>query len=282
MRIFSWNVNGLRAAIKKGALQELIEQERPDILCLQEIKAKPEQIEVPEGYDMIVNSADRPGYSGTAILFSSAGLFSKNIIRWQAEGTVLRTNPSVAAGIYIFEKTNHEYASENSIAASEGRVTTLEFEKFYLVNVYTPNSKPDLSRLKLREDEWDPGFLEYLKELEKKKPVVVCGDFNAAHTEIDLARPKENRKNAGFTEEERRGVDNLIRAGFIDTFRSLNPGVQRYTWWSHWGKARENNVGWRIDYFFISKGLKSKLKKAEIYEDLKGSDHCPISIELEI
>ena len=159
---------------------------------------------------------------------------------------------------------------------------TLELKDFYLVNVYTPNSKPDLSRLKLRETEWDPAVLEYLKELEKTKPVVVCGDFNAAHEEIDIARPKTNHHSAGFTDEERRGISNLISAGFIDTFRSLNPDAVRYTWWSHWGDARANNVGWRIDYFFVSKSLKSKLKSAEIYENVMGSDHCPISIELEV
>lgn len=248
MKIYSWNVNGLRAVIKKGALQKFLEEYQPDILCLQEIKAKPEQIEVPEGYNIIVNSADRPGYSGTAILFSST------LSRKEIDMPVL----------------NHE-----------GRVIVAEFGEFFLVNVYVPNSKPDLSRLKLRENEWDPEFLAFLKELEKEKPVVVCGDFNAAHEEIDLARPRQNRHNAGFTDEERKGISNLINAGFIDTFRALNPDARRYTWWSHWGHARENNVGWRIDYFFISKVLKKNLKAAEIYEDVKGSDHCPVSIELE-
>lgn len=164
---------------------------------------------------------------------------------------------------------------------SEGRILIVDLNKFYLVNVYVPNSKPDLSRLKLREQEWDPGFLQLLKKLEQDKPVVTCGDFNAAHNEIDLARPKANHKNAGFTDEERKGITNLINAGFIDTFRTLHPEEQRYTWWSHWGHARENNVGWRIDYFFISKSLKPHLKSAEIYEGYKGSDHCPISIDLE-
>jgi len=144
-----------------------------------------------------------------------------------------------------------------------------------------PNSKTDLSRLQLREKLWDPAFLKYLKDLEKTKPVVVCGDFNAAHTEIDLARPKANVKNAGFTEAERQGIENLVQAGFVDTFRTLHPDAQRYTWWSHWGHAREHNVGWRIDYFFISDSLKPHLKSAEIYENIVGSDHCPISIILE-
>lgn len=249
LKIFSWNVNGIRAVIKKGALQEFLEEYKPDILCLQEIKAKPEQIEVPEGYNMIVNSADRPGYSGTAILFSSVAN------RKEINMPVLN---------------------------NEGRIIVAEFDRFYLVNVYVPNSKPDLSRLKLRENEWDPEFLKFLKELEKTKPVVVCGDFNAAHEEIDLARPKQNHHNAGFTDEERKGITNLLNAGFVDTFRALHPDSKRYTWWSHWGHARENNVGWRIDYFFISKSLKKNLKGAEIYENVTGSDHCPISIDLEV
>lgn len=260
MQIFSWNVNGLRAVIKKGALQELVKREKPDILCLQEIKAKNGQAEIdlPE-YEELWNSAKRSGYSGTAIFTKHKPLSVSNVL-----------------------PTEEDFKDQFGDPLDEGRVQTAEFEKFYVVNIYTPNSKRELERLGLREKLWDPAILGYLKELEKKKPVVVCGDFNAAHTEIDLARPKENRKNAGFTDEERRGVDNLIRAGFIDTFRSLHPGVQRYTWWSHWGKARENNVGWRIDYFFISKDLQGRLKAAEIYEDFKGSDHCPISIELEI
>ena len=157
----------------------------------------------------------------------------------------------------------------------------VDCQDFYLVNTYVPNSKPDLSRLKLRETEWDPGMLEFLKELEKTKPVVICGDFNAAHEEIDIARPKTNHHSAGFTDEERQGITNYINAGLVDTFRTLHPEEVRYTWWSHWGQARANNVGWRIDYFFVSKTLKKNLKSAEIYEDVTGSDHCPISIGLE-
>lgn len=281
MKIFSWNVNGLRAVLKKGALQKFLDEYQPDILCLQEIKAKPEQVDI-SGYNIIVNSAVKPGYSGTAILFSSPDLFAKNVIRWTAEGTALRANPSGPSGIYIFGQTNLEpLCSENSIAVPEGRAIVLDLEKFYLVNVYVPNSKPDLSRLKLRENEWDPGLLKLLKELEKTKPVVVCGDFNAAHEEIDIARPKTNHHSAGFTDEERQGITNLIDAGFVDTFRALHPEEVRYTWWSHWGHARENNVGWRIDYFFVSESLRNNLKSAEIYENVLGSDHCPVSIELE-
>lgn len=257
MKIYSWNVNGVRAVLRKGALQEFIAAKRPDILCLQEIKAKPEQVDYEfPGYKVFWNPAKRAGYSGTA--------------------TLIRSELSS-----LYASKNNSNDSEEHLASREGRVLTLECENFYLVNVYTPNSKPDLSRLKLRETEWDPGFLQYLKELEKVKPVVVCGDFNAAHNEIDLARPKTNHHSAGFTDEERRGITNLIKAGFVDTFRKLHPSEVRYTWWSHWGKARENNVGWRIDYFFVSESLRSKLKTAEIYEGVMGSDHCPVSIELD-
>lgn len=259
MRIFSWNVNGLRAVLNKGALQELVEKESPDILCIQETKAKPGQAEVDfSEYEELWNSAERAGYSGTAIFTKIEPISMSNIL-----------------------PTNLDFSDQFGDPLNEGRVQTVEFEKFYLVNIYTPNSKRDLERLKLREKKWDPAILDYLKELEKKKPVIVCGDFNVAHTEIDLARPKANHHNAGFTDEERRGVENLLNAGLVDTFRLLHPDEQRYTWWSHWGHARENNVGWRIDYFFISKNLQQNLKDAEIYENYAGSDHCPISIELE-
>ena len=253
LRIFSWNVNGIRAVLRKGELQKFIEKYRPDILCLQEIKARPEQVEYDfPGYKVFWNPAKRAGYSGTATLVSSADLLAKNVIRWTA-----------------------------GVAGPEGRVLVLEFPKFYLVNVYTPKSKRDLSRLKLRETEWDPGFLEMLRELEKTKPAVVCGDFNAAHTEMDLARPKANHHNAGFTDEERRGITNLLEAGFVDTFRAAHPDEQRYTWWSHLGHARENNVGWRIDYFFVSGVFADKVRGAEIHEEVTGSDHCPVSITLD-
>ncbi len=259
MRIFSWNVNGLRAVLNKGALQEFIEKEQPDILCVQETKAKPGQAEVDfSEYEELWNSAERAGYSGTAIFTKIKPIAVNNTL-----------------------PTATDLADQFGDPLSEGRVQTAEFEKFYLVNIYTPNSKRGLERLKLREEKWDPAVLKYLKELEKKKPVVVCGDFNAAHTEIDLARPKANHHNAGFTDEERQGVSNLLDAGLVDTFRVLHPEVQRYTWWSHWGHARENNVGWRIDYFFISKSLQKNLKDAEIYESVMGSDHCPVSITLE-
>ena len=259
MKLYSWNINGLRAVLRKGALQAFLEQEHPDILCLQEIKCTPDQIyyDFP-GYHIIYNPAKKPGYSGTAILFSDS-------------------SPDAQCMTFLESKSDEE----NNIAAPEGRIQIVDLEKFYLVNVYTPNSKPDLSRLELREKTWDPNFKALLKKLEQTKPVVTCGDFNAAHEEIDLARPKTNHHNAGFTDAERKGITNLINVGFIDTFRNLNPDIQRYTWWSHWGHARENNVGWRIDYFFISKSLQKNLKDAEIYENIFGSDHCPISITLE-
>ncbi len=270
LKIFSWNVNGLRAVIRKGALQKFIQEYQPDILCLQEIKAKPEQVEYDfPGYKVFWNPAERAGYSGTATLVREELL-------------------SLLSSADLFAKNQDNYASESNdnnsfnIAVDEGRILTLDFEKFYLVNVYVPNSKPDLARLKLREAEWDPELLRYLKELKKTKPVVVCGDFNAAHNEIDIARPKTNHHSAGFTDEERKGITNYIKAGLVDTFRYLHPGSVHYTWWSHWGQARANNIGWRIDYFFVSESLKSKLVSAEIYENVMGSDHCPISIELEI
>ena len=263
MKIYSWNVNGLRAVIKKGALQKFLAEYQPDILCLQEIKAKPEQVEYdfPE-YRIFWNPAKKAGYSGTAILVCEelSLLFS-------------------SADFHASENNSDD--SVGQVAVHEGRMLVLDLDKFYLVNVYVPNSKPDLSRLKLREKEWDPEFLNYLKELEIIKPVVVCGDFNAAHEEIDIARPKTNHHSAGFTDEERQGITNLIDAGFVDTFRALHPEEVRYTWWSHWGHARENNVGWRIDYFFVSESLRNNLKSAEIYENVLGSDHCPVSIELE-
>ena len=261
IKIYSWNVNGLRAVINKGAFEAFIKDANPDILCIQETKAKQGQAEIdlPE-YEELWNSAERPGYSGTAILTKIKPL------------SVYNDLPTLAAA-----------ADEFGDPASEGRVLTAEFEKFYLVNVYTPNSKHGLERLKLRERTWDPAFLNYLKSLEVKKPVVVCGDFNAAHTAIDLARPEDNEENAGYTMEERHGIDNIVNAGFIDTFRALHPEeTGRYTWWTFRAGARIRNIGWRIDYFFISESLKGYLKDAEIYESILGSDHCPISITLEI
>ena len=264
-KIYSWNVNGLRAVINKGALQSFISAEKPDIVCIQETKAKQGQAEIdlPE-YEELWNSAVRPGYSGTAIFTKIKPL-----------SVSYGFDDSINIG-YNWEEDQH------GSALTEGRVLTAEFPEYYLVTVYTPNSKHELTRLKLREKLWDPAFLKYIKDLEKNKPVVVCGDFNAAHTEIDLARPKDNEENAGYTKEERQGIDNIINAGFVDTFRALHPDeTGRYTWWTWRNMDRVRNIGWRIDYFFISKSLLPHLKSAEIHEEIEGSDHCPISIDLE-
>lgn len=260
LKLYSWNVNGLRSVIRKGALQAFVDEYAPDILCLQETKAKQGQAEIDlPDYEELWNSAERPGYSGTAILTKLQPLSVRNDL-----------------------PTAHDFADQFGDPLTEGRVQTAEFAGFYLVNIYTPNSKRSLERLSLRETLWDPAILEYLKRLEQEKPVVVCGDFNAAHHEIDLARPQDNRGNAGFTDAERRGVTNLLSAGLVDTFRYLHPDAVAYTWWSNIGHSRINNVGWRIDYFFISSALAPLLKSAEIHDDVLGSDHCPISIELEI
>ncbi len=264
LKLYSWNVNGLRAGLKKGTFLKFINATAPDILCLQETKAKPGQAEVDlPAYTEIWNSADRPGYSGTAV-FTKIAPFS-----------VSDAFPKCLQSCYPWHEDQH------GTPLCEGRLQTIEFPDFFLVNVYVPNSKPDLSRLGLRENLWDPALLKHLQLLEEQKPVVICGDFNAAHTPIDLARPKDNTKNPGFTNAERQGISNLLAAGFIDTFRELHPAEQRYTWWSHWSHARERNIGWRIDYFFISKSLLPHLKNAEIHESYLGSDHCPVSIELE-
>lgn len=264
MRLFSWNVNGLRAGLKKGTFLDFVRTYQPDIICLQETKANPDQAEVDlSEYHEYWNSAKRAGYSGTAIFTKLEAINYSNTFM-----QTIQDKP---------EWHNDTYGCP----LSEGRLQIAEFEHFYLINVYVPNSKRDLSRLKLREQLWDPALLQQLALLEQTKPIIVCGDFNAAHAEIDLARPKQNTHNAGFTPEERQGINNYLKAGFIDSFRKLNPNAQRYTWWSHWGKARENNIGWRIDYFLISPKLLPCLKSAEIYEQVLGSDHCPISIELE-
>lgn len=249
MKLFSWNVNGIRAAIKKGFESFLTEYD-PDILCLQEVRAQRDQIDLPlNGYHVYWNSAEKKGYSGTAI-------FSK----------VEAKSVSYDLGI-----DKHD---------TEGRVITVELKDYYLVNVYTPNAQRGLTRLDYRTQQWDRDFLEYVKELEEHKPVVFCGDLNCAHKEIDLANPKANERNAGFTIEERTEFDNYIQNGFIDTFREFCDEGGHYTWWSNFGKAREKNIGWRIDYFLISKSLRKKLLDAKIYPDVMGSDHCPISIDM--
>jgi len=266
MKLYSWNVNGIRAVINKGAFQSFMKEHQPDILCLQETKAKQGQAEIDlDGYEELWNSADKAGYSGTAIFTKMKPL---TIINGFADG--------------IAEK--YGLADDGfGDPTHEGRVISAEFEKFWVVTVYTPNSKRSLERLGLRHKMWDPAFLEHIQYLEKSKPVLFSGDLNVAHTEIDLARPKDNLKNAGFTPEEREGMDKIIAAGFIDSFRMLHPDqLDAYTWWTAWGGARERNVGWRIDYWLASKSLKDKITSAKIHPDIMGSDHCPVSIELDI
>lgn len=262
MKIYSWNVNGIRAVINKGEFQKFIKKHDPDILCLQETKAQPGQAEInlPQ-YQEYWNSAEKKGYSGTAIFTKTKPLkvengFPKDFVdKFKLHGDV--------------------YGDPNK----EGRVITAEFDKFFVVGVYTINVKDDLSRVPIRQV-WDKAFLAWCQELEKRKPVVFCGDLNVAHTEDDLARPKENVGKRGFTDEERSGFQKLADHGFVDTFRMFKQGNGFYTWWTHWANARARNVGWRIDYFLVSAKLKPKVKAAEIHADQMGSDHCPISIEL--
>ncbi|MEM1084761.1 MAG: exodeoxyribonuclease III [Verrucomicrobiota bacterium] len=252
MKLISWNVNGIRACLKKG-LADFVSSETPEILCLQETKARSEQVDLPPAFDDYHaewNSAEKPGYSGVA--------------------TFTRDQPlSVERGIGIEEHDN------------EGRVLTLEFSDFRLVNVYTPNAQNELRRLPYRI-EWDEAFRQHLVELEALgKPVIFCGDLNVAHEEIDLARPKQNRMSAGFSDEERAGFSRLLDDGFIDSFRHFHPDREgAYSWWSYRANARANNVGWRIDYFGVTKALESRLAEATIHHDVMGSDHCPVGLRL--
>lgn len=267
LTLYSWNVNGIRAVIRKESLQDFMSRYQPDILCLQETKAGRDHtdIELPDGYEQYWNSATRPGYSGTA-------LFTKL--------EPIKVTNGFPDG---FEKKYQFADTETRDAANEGRVLTAEFDKFFLVTVYTPNAKDDLSRIPLRYEHWDPAFLAYVTELEKSKPVLFCGDLNVAYTPDDLARPKENDGKKGFTKEEREGFGNFVDAGYTDTFRMFTPtGNGHYTYWSAWGGARARNVGWRIDYFMASAGLKDKVTDAKIYADVMGSDHCPISVTIEV
>lgn len=252
MKLLSFNVNGIRAILKKDFLSD-IQRVDPDVLCLQETKAQDDQVaealSVLNGYYLFSNSAERKGYSGTAILTKQAPL----------------------SVVYDMGIAEHD---------KEGRVIAAEFNDFYLVTVYTPNSGSELLRLSYRQD-WDKAFLNYLKELEKKKPVVVCGDLNVAHKHIDLARPKENyNKAAGFMQEEIDGMDAYTSNGFVDTFRVLNPEGIKYSWFSYRGGARERNVGWRIDYFLVSESFLPRVQSADIHNEIYGSDHCPVSIEI--
>ena len=250
MKIISWNVNGLRAVLRKNFLDYLA-KEAPDILCLQETKAGPDDVEQlwPAEYTTYWNVAQKKGYSGTAIFTRSRPI-------------------AVTCGIKMPE---HD---------GEGRVLTAEYPDFFLVNVYVPNSKRELTRLPYRQ-EWDRDFLKHLKKLERKKPVIFCGDLNVARTEIDLTHPKANVRNHGFTPEERAGFDALVKASFLDTFREFEKAGGHYTWWSPMSNARARNIGWRIDYVLISAALRPRLKRAFIRCDVPGSDHCPVGIELE-
>ncbi len=265
IKLYSWNVNGIRAVINKDKLLPFIRNEQPDILCLQETKAKQEQasMELP-AYEQFWYSAEKLGYSGTTIFSKLKPL------------QVINGMPTDI--IKKFKVTGDVYGNPNL----EGRVIAAEYEKFWVVTVYTPNAKDDLTRLQLRWKHWDPAFLAYCKELEKSKPVIFCGDLNVAHTEDDLANPKPNRGKKGFTDEERAGFQAFVDAGFVDTFRMFKRGNGYYSWWSHFANARARNVGWRIDYILVSKSLKSKVKSADIHPKILGSDHCPVSIILDI
>lgn len=249
MKLISWNVNGIRACLNKG-FADVFKQLDADIFCIQETKCQPEQVELEfEGYTSYWNSAEKKGYSGTAIFTKQRPL-------------------NVTYGIGIEE---HD---------KEGRVITLEFEKFYMVDIYTPNSKRELERLDYRQI-WEDEIRKYLLKLNETKPVIMCGDLNVAHEEIDLKNPKTNRHNAGFTDEERKKMTELLNAGFTDSFRYLYPDKENaYSWWSYMGHAREKNVGWRIDYFIVSKSIENEIKETTIYPEIMGSDHCPVGLEI--
>lgn len=265
MKIISFNVNGIRAAITKNFFDWLAD-ENPDIICLQETKAQPEQIDILRfkelGYEPYINSAVKKGYSGTAI-------FSKV----SPKSVTLDFNNA-------FEKD--AFSDQYGDLLSEGRVIALEFDAFYLVTTYVPNAKSDLSRLQMRYNVWDKHMLEYLKMLEQNKPVLMCGDLNVAHKEIDLANPKQNTMNAGFTKEEREGFDNFVANGLVDTFRHFYPNTVKYTWWSMRSRAREKNIGWRIDYFLCSQSFIGRVKDAAILDQVVMSDHCPVTVELDL
>ena len=251
MKLISWNVNGIRACVNKG-FKDFFKETDADIFCIQETKCQKGQIDLEfEGYKSYWNSAERKGYSGTAI-------FTK------------KEPQSVFYGIGIEE---HDL---------EGRVITLEFDKYYIVTIYTPNSKRELERLDYRQI-WEDEVRKYLLDLSKKKPVIMCGDLNVAHEEIDIKNPKTNRGNAGFTDEERAKMTELLKSGFVDTFRYLYPDkTDAYSWWSYMGKAREKNIGWRIDYFLVSENIKDKIKDAIIYPEVMGSDHCPVGLIIDL
>ena len=264
MKLYSWNVNGIRAVLTKGSLQKFIDEHDPDVLCLQETKAERGQFEIdlPQYHEHFF-SAVKKGYSGTAILSKQPAIryvdgFPEEIIT-------------------EYGVTGDTYGNPNQ----EGRVIAAEFDDFWVVTVYTPNSKGDLSRLSLRYDQWDRAFLAYVKQLEAFKPVLFCGDLNVAHQEIDLANPKPNVGKHGFTDEERERFQDFVNAGYVDVFRRDNPTLEgAYSWWTHWANARARNIGWRIDYWMASKAIADRVKEPKIHADVMGSDHCPVSIEL--
>lgn len=264
MKLYSWNVNGIRAVLTKGALQKFITEHDPDILCLQETKAERGQVEIdlPQYHEHFY-SAVKKGYSGTVIFSKLPAIryidgFPEDIVKQ-------------------FGVTGDTYGDPNA----EGRIIAAEFDDFWVVTCYTPNSKGDLSRLSLRYDHWDRACLAYLQQLEQTKPVLYCGDMNVAHQEIDLANPKPNVGKHGFTNEERERFQDYLDAGFVDTFRAAHPGEpNHYSWWTHWANARARNIGWRIDYWLASKAVASKVQNPQIHPDVMGSDHCPVSIEV--
>jgi exodeoxyribonuclease III len=251
MKLVSWNVNGLRACVKKGFL-DFFHEVNADLFCIQETKLQEGQIQLDlDGYYQFWNYAEKKGYSGTAV-------FSK------------------------LEPISVKYGFDLDDSEPEGRIITLEYEKFFLVNVYTPNSQRDLARLGFRL-EWEDKIRTYLQELDKSKPIILCGDLNVAHQEIDLKNPKSNLNNSGFTPEERGKMTTLLESGFVDSFRHLYPEQEgAYTWWSYMLKVRERNIGWRIDYFITSNKVKDQIQEARIYSEIMGSDHCPVSLEIEL
>lgn len=265
MRLVSWNVNGIRAVSRKGLFEPFVRQLDPDVICLQETKAHQSQsdVDLPE-YQEFWNSAEKKGYSGTAIFTRKAPI------------EVVSGLPDDIAEMHGV--TGDEFGDPNR----EGRVLAAEFDAFIALTVYTPNAKDDLGRLKLRHKHWDPAFLAYAQRLETRKPVVFCGDLNVAHTPDDLANPKQNVGKKGFTDEERAGFQAFIDAGFVDSFRKFHTGNGHYTWWTHWANSRARNVGWRIDYILVSGSLEPRILAAEIHPDIVGSDHCPVSITLDL
>ncbi len=265
MKLYSWNVNGIRAVLRKELFLPFLEAAAPDVLCLQETKAQQSEVKVDlPGYEQFWYSAEKNGYSGTAL--------------WAKKAPLSVQNGFSSEIISQFQIDDDGYGNP----ANEGRIITAEFDQIYVVTVYTPNAKDDLSRVGLRHEKWDPAFLEHCKQLEAKKPVVFCGDLNVAHTPLDLANPGPNRGKKGFTDEERVGFQAFVDKGFVDTFRLFTQGNGYYTWWSMMSGARARNAGWRIDYVMVSEALRASVKQANIHPDVMGSDHCPVSLELDI